>query len=61
MMQNKEELKASFEKLLLKRGCDPSFVEDGAEVISEIVDNMLREAYSEGYTCGFSEANDLPF
>lgn len=61
-MQNKEEeLKGTFEKLLFKRGIDPSFTEDAAEVISGEVEKLLVEAYEEGYSKGFEDANHLPF
>lgn len=60
-MQNKEELKETFEKLLFKRGIDPSFTEDAAEVISEAVEKMLQDAYHEGYNQGFTDESHLPF
>lgn len=60
-MQNKEELKESFEKLLKKRGIEPAFVEDAAEVMSEVVEKLLVEAHGEGYSKGFEDANHLPF
>ena len=60
-MQNREELKETFEKLLFKRGIDPSFTEDAAEVISEVVEKLLLEAHREGYSKGFEDADHLPF
>ncbi len=59
-MQTKEELKETFEKLLFKRGIDPSFTEDVAEVISQFVEKLLIEAHGEGYTKGFEDATHLP-